>query len=338
MTALLQRLQAWAQAVSTPGAGPALAMPPLAEWPARLGLPGGAGLLLLAYAAWMAWAAQPQQAQETEALQDRTRQARRTLLAAPQQARAAQASPEQLLAALQRRLAARQERGAALAAVLDRAQAAGLAVQSATYRVEPARLPGLVRHEVALPVKGDYAALRGWLAQALAAQPGLSLDALSLKRSDAQADRVDARVTLSLWLREAGGPQQVGAALPTVGTSAGSGTHTITNTHANANANANTHASASASATTVATALSTGRTPTPARIDGWPADRALTLRAGEALAPVPPAALAVPAAPAAPAEGPRTAATASLPQERAALRSRSLARIDLAPPAAGAGR
>lgn len=195
---------------------------------ARLGLPGWVGIGLLAFTAWGEWVEAPAIRQETASLhrswQARTRELSQ-LRADPRQAVAV--SPQQALDAIYGRLVPHDGRSAALAALLSQAQAAGLQVQAVSYRAQEYRaqaarahgpspgssadgLPGVVRHEVALPVRGPYPALREWLAQSLGTQPALSLDALQIKRSDALADTVDARISLSLWVRE--GRDQAGGA------------------------------------------------------------------------------------------------------------------------------
>lgn len=205
--------------------------------PARLGWPGVAGLLMLGWAAWLSWHALPALQDEQEALQQQMRQARRAALTAPRLAAAGAApgrdagphavaangsragsharsaggpppapptSASALLAQLQAGLPRREQRADVLAALLAQAQAAGLQVDAVSYRSGPTGWPGVSRDEVALPVRGDYAAVRGWLADALARQPALSLDAISLRRPDPQAQAVDARLSWSLWTR--GGP------------------------------------------------------------------------------------------------------------------------------------
>lgn len=244
----------------------------LATLPARLGLPGGMGLALLAWAAWLTWVELPAREAETAALQTQTRQARRALWAAARTASQRPATPQQTLAAVQSRLAGRADRAPALADVLERARTAGLQVQSAAYRVQPAALAGVLRHEVALPVRGDYAAVRGWLADVLAQQPALSLDGLSLKRTDAQAGIVEARVSWSLWVRQDAAPASPAPVAPT-----DRGTASMRGTASQASASPAGPAAASA------------------RIDGWPADRTLVARQSLAQATSTPA--QAPAAP-----------------------------------------
>lgn len=53
--------------------------------------------------------------------------------------------------------------------------------------------------QIALPARGDYAALRRFCLTLLSAIPSLSLDQLVLKREQVQNNQVDAQIILSVW-------------------------------------------------------------------------------------------------------------------------------------------
>lgn len=59
---------------------------------------------------------------------------------------------------------------------------------------------GLVRHRIALPVKGRYAQVQRFIAASQSAVPGLVLDSLSLQRRHIADEQVEANVHLSLFL------------------------------------------------------------------------------------------------------------------------------------------
>ena len=88
---------------------------------------------------------------------------------------------------------------ATLAAFLQAAKAQGLVVEAVQFRTESSRLPGVVRHQVRVPIKGRYDALRAWLSTTLHEHPGVSLDSLEIKRKDALTSELEAELTLSLW-------------------------------------------------------------------------------------------------------------------------------------------
>lgn len=78
-----------------------------------------------------------------------------------------------------------------------------LRIERGDYRVAP-EMGGLAqRHQVTLPVRGDYARLQGWLQQALLRHPALALDELSVRRSADDQALVEARVQFSLYTRSA---------------------------------------------------------------------------------------------------------------------------------------
>ena len=162
---------------------------------ARLGIPGWMALALLAFAAWGEGVDAPGIEQDTAALRAQT--LRYTGRSAP-----SATSFQPALATLEAKLASGDGASQALAGLLKGARAAGLTVSTVEYRTQASGLPGVSQHAVSLPVTGSYAALRGWLAEALRTQPSLSLDALSMHRDDPNSGSVEARVTLSLWVRE----------------------------------------------------------------------------------------------------------------------------------------
>ncbi|MEJ8834916.1 hypothetical protein [Ramlibacter sp. AN1133] len=59
---------------------------------------------------------------------------------------------------------------------------------------------GLVRYKITLPVKGSYAQVRRFVAEALKTVPGLTLDDITLQRQNIGEPQLEARVQLSLFL------------------------------------------------------------------------------------------------------------------------------------------
>lgn len=164
---------------------------------ARLGLPGGAALVALAWAAWAQWIAVPEAERSAAALQEQQAGESARKAAAPPSA-----APREVLAAVYAELPDDKSSNALLAGLLDRARAQGLAIDAVQFQTEPVRLPGVRRHRASLPLTGRYDVLRAWLAQTLHDQPSVTLDSLELKRKDAGADQLEARVVLSLWASE----------------------------------------------------------------------------------------------------------------------------------------
>ncbi len=80
---------------------------------------------------------------------------------------------------------------------------AGLSLEQGSYRPAGAKESGPKRYQITLPVNGDYPALRAFLAEALERQPGLALDSLVLTRESMDSPALEARLSLTLYSREA---------------------------------------------------------------------------------------------------------------------------------------
>jgi hypothetical protein len=90
------------------------------------------------------------------------------------------------------------------AQLLALGQRHGLALQRADfgYSVEPAL--GIGRYRVALPISGSYRALRGFVGDALAADPALLLESLTVQRPDTRAPTVEAQLQFVMLSRAEG--------------------------------------------------------------------------------------------------------------------------------------
>lgn len=170
---------------------------PLTFLARRLGVAGLTALGLIAIAAWGEWLSVPEIEQDIADLQRQIH-----VLPASKLVIGHGAKPSEALAAVYGLLAQSDGANEVLASLLEQARIAGISVDAVQYRIHPDLLPGVWRHEVDFPLKGRYGVLRNWLTISLQSRPSLSLDALTLKRSDAQSDIVEARVSMSLWVNE----------------------------------------------------------------------------------------------------------------------------------------
>lgn len=165
---------------------------------ARLAWPGAAGLALLA-AAWLLHglevepmrAAGMEMAQRADHLTKRARPVR--------EAESAQ------LAALSATLPGAERMPEAIAHLFSAAKHAGLTLQQGAYRAvgEKSGSPqpnSLLRYQISLPVKGDYPAVRAFVAEALEREPSLALDAIRLTREHMGAGEIDAELRFTLYL------------------------------------------------------------------------------------------------------------------------------------------
>lgn len=182
------------------------------RWRTDAGLPGLLGLTLLGAALWLELMTVPALRVDTRVLQAQTHrvqaQARQPLRLAP--------TAQDVLGTFYARLTPRAQRDQALARMLQKAQAQGLTLETIQLHVDDQDRGPIERQTLALPVKGSYAQIRGWIADVLHDSDAVSLDDLELHRDDPQTDQLRARLTLSLWMHddasEPGGAPQTGGA------------------------------------------------------------------------------------------------------------------------------
>jgi hypothetical protein len=77
-----------------------------------------------------------------------------------------------------------------------------LALDRGDYRPVRERVGRLTRYQVTLPVRGSYPQIRKFLAAVLSEVPIVSLDGVDFARQKIGEDTVEARVRLSLFLRQ----------------------------------------------------------------------------------------------------------------------------------------
>lgn len=180
------------------------------------------GVLALGLAAWGWLLSQP--GQTTEALQARLLQAQRRLQAEGPQGRspapvpAARGEGASTAAPLQAFHAALGEASTTEAYVRQLFAAAGrheISLGQGEYRWQVDGLAQTERYQIRLPIKGTYAALRGFCDQVLRDLPFAALDELSLKRDALDDETLSAIVQFSLYLHP--GAASAAVALPGAG-------------------------------------------------------------------------------------------------------------------------
>lgn len=86
---------------------------------------------------------------------------------------------------------------------IDRiARESGVELNSSDYRLMMEKDSKLVRYEILLPLRGTYPQIRAFIAEALQAIPSLVLADIALKRETIQAGRVEAHLSLHLYLND----------------------------------------------------------------------------------------------------------------------------------------
>lgn len=78
-----------------------------------------------------------------------------------------------------------------------------LALEIGEYSMTREQGAGLDQFRITLPVKGSYLQVRKFIAEALVAQPALSLESLSVRREKVAQDAIDGRIVFLLFLEHA---------------------------------------------------------------------------------------------------------------------------------------
>jgi len=165
----------------------------------RLGLPGVAGLGLLAFCAIFYFANEIPLREEVQALQHE---------AVALQARS-RPTPEQVRQQPNRQLEAFYESFPAVKAAPDSlrllnqtALEQGVTLEQGEYHMVRNGADKLVRYEISLPVKADYLHLRKFISRLLADMPHATLDSVDFQRQKISDTMLDAQVKLTLFLVE----------------------------------------------------------------------------------------------------------------------------------------
>jgi hypothetical protein len=88
----------------------------------------------------------------------------------------------------------------ALARLHNAASAYGIALDQGEYRLSQDGGGRLLRYQITLPVQGPYPNVRKFVARALRELPAASLDQMSFERARIGEHRIDARITLTLYM------------------------------------------------------------------------------------------------------------------------------------------
>lgn len=112
--------------------------------------------------------------------------------------------PAEQLAAFYQAFPAKQEATDGLERLFLAARAQNLTLEQGEYRLVRDRESGLLQYELTLPIKGPYPQIKAFIAQALADLPHASLDGIAFQRQKAGMLGVEARVRMTLHMREDG--------------------------------------------------------------------------------------------------------------------------------------
>lgn len=176
------------------------------RWQAeRLGVPGKTGIGLFVFSAvFFVVAVLPQQA-ESRVLRMRAEAIQQSLKAEPAQENRAGARKIQGGQALQAFYAFFPKIDSSPLWIKELVQVAAqrdVEITGTEYRMVRERDVKLARYEMVLPIRGKYAQVRGFIADALRAVPVMALTEVALKRQDAESELLDVNLKFNLYLSE----------------------------------------------------------------------------------------------------------------------------------------
>lgn len=172
----------------------------LREQLSRLGWPGilGIGLIFFCMSFYLS-ALAPLQAQIDQLLSTSAPNQKRLRQIQPVPPRIAQ-TPEQQLRQFYQQLPAQDTLPEVLDKLYDAANRHGISLEKGEYLPRHEKAAGLVRYQIALPVKGGYPQLRRFIRSVLHDIPSASLDRLHLEKQHVNESTISAELQLSIYL------------------------------------------------------------------------------------------------------------------------------------------
>lgn len=165
----------------------------------QLGLPGIAGLGLLAFCAMFYVANEAPLHKEVQSLQHETVVMQARSKPTPEQVRQ---QPNRQLEAFYESFPAVRAAPDSLGLLRQTALEQGVALEQGEYHLVRNGTDKLVRYEISLPVKADYMHLRKFLSRLLADMPHVMLESVDFQRQKISDTMLDAQVKLTLFLVE----------------------------------------------------------------------------------------------------------------------------------------
>lgn len=169
----------------------------------RLGRAGVIGMALLAFSLGLAASSVWPSWQELQRLRAKAAAARESLRTAAAHAPGPDESPAGQLRAFYAIFPPHTEASGSLSHLFAAAAQTKLQLSRGEYAIVTDRQTGLVLYRMTLPVRGSYAQIREFVAASLQAVPALALDELTFERRSISETQVQARIRLTLYLRQA---------------------------------------------------------------------------------------------------------------------------------------
>ena len=86
--------------------------------------------------------------------------------------------------------------------LLDIARKRGVEINSSEYRLVLEKDSRLARYEMILPVKGQYAQIRAFMADALQAVPAMAIAGIAIRRENVASTQLEVRLEINLYLNQ----------------------------------------------------------------------------------------------------------------------------------------
>ena len=84
----------------------------------------------------------------------------------------------------------------------DIAKKRGVEINSSEYRLVLEKDSRLARYEMILPVKGQYAQIRAFMADALQAVPAMAISGIAIRRENVASTQLEVRLEINLYLNQ----------------------------------------------------------------------------------------------------------------------------------------
>ena len=84
----------------------------------------------------------------------------------------------------------------------DIAKKRGVEINSSEYRLVLEKDSRLARYEMILPVKGQYAQIRAFMADALQAVPAMAIAGIAIRRENVASTQLEVRLEINLYLNQ----------------------------------------------------------------------------------------------------------------------------------------
>jgi hypothetical protein len=164
------------------------------------GLPGWVAVALLGVCVAMVLGGIAPQRAETHRLLEDSAALEQRIAANVDHPAPVQTTPQQQLAVFLKRFPSEAEMAGAVGSLNAAAKRQGVHLNQAElkFSIEPSGL--LARYSIVLPVKADYRALRGFIREAMRELPGLAMEELNLRRSDAKSTVLEAQLSFVLFV------------------------------------------------------------------------------------------------------------------------------------------